>query len=54
MLPKKHFSGAQKRKKRKQDDQLAESQKGAIYKFFGTSNNVGANEVQGQEPDHEQ
>jgi hypothetical protein len=33
---------------------LAESQRGAIYKFFGTSSNVGANEVQGQEPDHEQ
>ncbi|PUZ67153.1 hypothetical protein GQ55_3G410300 [Panicum hallii var. hallii] len=54
MLLKKHFSGAQKRKKRKQDDQLAESQMGVIYKFFGTSSNVGANEVQGQEPDHEQ
>jgi hypothetical protein len=54
MLPKKHLSGAQKRKKRKQDNQLAESQRGAIYKFFGTSSNVGANKVQGQEPDHEQ
>jgi hypothetical protein len=32
---------------------LAKPQRGAIHKFFGTSSNVGANEVQGQEPDHE-
>ena len=34
MLPKKQLSGAQKRKKRKQDDQLAELQRGTLHKFF--------------------
>jgi hypothetical protein len=34
MLPKKHLSGAQKRRKRKLEDELKESQKGAIHKFF--------------------
>ncbi|XP_062182263.1 uncharacterized protein LOC133886585 [Phragmites australis] len=63
MLPKKHLSGAEKRKKRKREDQFIESQKGAIHKFFSISSNVvsGDNpediddcstEDQGQEPNH--
>ncbi|KAG2579201.1 hypothetical protein PVAP13_6NG248203 [Panicum virgatum] len=44
MLPKKQLSGAQKRKKRKHDDQLAESQRGTLHKFF----------LQVQESDHGQ
>ncbi|KAG2607286.1 hypothetical protein PVAP13_4NG233422 [Panicum virgatum] len=54
MLPKKQLSGAQKRKKRKHDGQLAESQKGALHKFFVSSSTVDVNEVQGQESDHGQ
>jgi len=54
MLPKKQLSGAQKRKKRKHDDQLAESQRGGLHKFFVSSSNVDVNEVQGQESDHGQ
>ena len=54
MLPKKQLSGAQKRKKRKHDDQLAESQRGALHKFFVSSSNVDVNEVQEQESDHGQ
>ena len=54
MLPKKQLSGAQKRKKRKHDDQLAESQRGALHKFFVSSSTVDVNEVQGQESDHGQ
>ncbi|XP_039851364.1 zinc finger MYM-type protein 1-like [Panicum virgatum] len=53
MLPKKQLSGAQKRKKRKHDDQLAESQRGALHKFFVSSSNADVNEV-GQESDHGQ
>ncbi|XP_042387840.1 zinc finger MYM-type protein 5-like [Zingiber officinale] len=34
MLPKKHLSGCEKRKKRKKLEQLTESQRGAINKFF--------------------
>ena len=34
MLPKKQLSGAQQRKKSKHDDKLAESQRGALHKFF--------------------
>jgi hypothetical protein len=37
MLPPKHLSGAQKRKKKKQEDLFIESQKGAIHKFFRTA-----------------
>jgi hypothetical protein len=40
MLPKKHLSGAQKRKKRKQEDQFVESQRGALHKFFAVSSNA--------------
>ena len=40
MLPKNHLSGAQKRKKRKLEDQFIESQKGAKDKFFSTPSNV--------------
>jgi hypothetical protein len=47
MLPKKSLSGYQKRKKRKHEDQLVESQKGALHKFF----NIDVNEVEGQESD---
>lgn len=55
MLPKKHLSGSQKRKKRKQDDLLIESQRGALHKFFSSSSNANAdvnvnvNEDDGQE-----
>ena len=52
-MPKKQLSGAQKRKKRKHDDQLAESQRGALHKFFVSSSNVDVNEV-GLESDHGQ
>ena len=34
MLPKKHLSGSQKRKRKRVEDQFIESQKGAIHKFF--------------------
>jgi hypothetical protein len=40
MLPKKLLSGAQKRNKRKWEDQFIESQNGAIHKFFSTPTNV--------------
>jgi hypothetical protein len=40
MLPTKHLSGAQKRNKRKRENQLIESQKGAIHRFFSASTNV--------------
>ena len=40
MLPTKHLSGAQKRNKRKRENQLIESQKGAIHRFFSASGNV--------------
>lgn len=56
MLPKKHLSGAQKRKRQKEKDQLAESQRGALHKFFQSSSNVDVNEAQGegqQEHDHD-
>ena len=46
MLPKKHLSGSQKRKKRKQDERLVESQKGALHKFFQLSSNADLNEDQ--------
>ncbi|ONM26952.1 hypothetical protein ZEAMMB73_Zm00001d007493 [Zea mays] len=52
MLPKKSLSGYQKRKKRKHEDQLVVSQKGALHKFFGVSSNVDVNEVEGHESDH--
>lgn len=54
MLPKKHLSGSQKRKKRKQDDWLIESQRGALRKFFQPSSNADLNEDQVQEPDEMQ
>ncbi|KAJ1278504.1 hypothetical protein BS78_04G084500 [Paspalum vaginatum] len=49
MLPKKHLSGAQKRKKRKQEDQFIESQKGALHKLFSASSNANVNVEQGQQ-----
>lgn len=42
-MPTKHLSGAQKRNKRKRENQLIESQKGGIHRFFSTSNNVPPN-----------
>jgi len=36
-------------KKRKQENQLIESQKGALHKFFPVTNNVVAGQDQGQE-----
>ncbi|KAL5658826.1 hypothetical protein ACJX0J_031989, partial [Zea mays] len=39
MLPTKHLSGAQKRNKRKRENQLIESQKGDIHRFFSASTN---------------
>jgi hypothetical protein len=52
MLGKRHKSGAQKRKEKKQDLQLRESQKGALHRFFPTSRNVEVSRNQGQQ--HEQ
>uniref|UniRef100_A0A7N0TTH6 TTF-type domain-containing protein n=1 Tax=Kalanchoe fedtschenkoi TaxID=63787 RepID=A0A7N0TTH6_KALFE len=37
MLPKKHLSGSEKRKKRKLDAQFIETQRGALNKFFKSS-----------------
>ena len=34
MLPKKHLSGAAKRKLKRQEDQFIQSQKGVIHKFL--------------------
>lgn len=51
MLSKKHLSGAQKRRKRKLEDELKESQKGAIHKFFSSSRNAKVSQDQGQEHD---
>jgi hypothetical protein len=39
-LPKKYLSRAQKRNKRKQENQFIESQKGAIHRFFSTPTSV--------------
>jgi len=43
-----------KGKKRKQDERLVESQKGALHKFFQLSSNADLNEDQEQEPDEMQ
>ena len=43
-----------KGKKRKQDERLVESQKGALHKFFQPSSNADLNEDQEQEPDEMQ
>jgi hypothetical protein len=51
MLPKKSLSGYQKRKKEKHEDQLVESQKGALHKFSIDSSNANVNEVEGKESD---
>jgi hypothetical protein len=51
-VKKRHKSGAQKRKEKKQDLQLRESQKGALHRFFPTSRNVEVSRNQGQQ--HEQ
>uniref|UniRef100_A0A7N0SZK7 HAT C-terminal dimerisation domain-containing protein n=1 Tax=Kalanchoe fedtschenkoi TaxID=63787 RepID=A0A7N0SZK7_KALFE len=37
MLPKKHLSGSEKRKKRKLDEKFIETQRGALHKFFTPS-----------------
>ena len=39
-MPRKYLSGYEKRKKKKQVDELVESQKGAIDKFFSKSSNI--------------
>ena len=51
MLPKKHKSGAEKRKERKQELQSRETQKGALHRFFPTSRNAEVSQDQGQEHD---
>jgi hypothetical protein len=51
MFLKKHKSGAQKRRKRKLEDELRESQKGVIHKFFSSSRNAEVSQDQGQEHD---
>jgi hypothetical protein len=38
-----------KKKKRKQDDQFVESQRGTLHKFFSVSGNANVNEDQGDE-----
>jgi hypothetical protein len=48
MLPKKHKSGAQKRKERKENEQAAESQRGALHKFLPVSSNATVSQDQGQ------
>jgi len=40
--------------KKKQDERLVESQKGALHKFFQPSSNADLNEDQEQEPDEMQ
>ncbi|CAA0824380.1 TTF-type zinc finger protein with HAT dimerisation domain [Striga hermonthica] len=49
MLPTKHLSGAQKRKKRKQLDQAAESQMGALHRFLSVSSNAEVGQDQGHQ-----
>ena len=40
MLPSKHLLGAQKRNKRKLEEQLIESQRGALHIFFQVTSNA--------------
>ena len=40
MLPKKHLSGAEKRKRKRLEEQFRESQRGALHKFFPTSSSA--------------
>ena len=40
MLPKKHLSGAAKRKWKRQEEQFVQSQQGALDKFFSASSSV--------------
>ena len=40
MLPKKHLSGCEKRKRKRQQDESVQSQKGAIHNFFSPSSSV--------------
>ena len=42
------LSGAQKRKKRKQEHQLVEQQRGSLHKFFPASSSAEARQDQGQ------
>ena len=49
MLPPKHLSGAQKRNKRKREEQLIESQKGALHNFFQATSNAEVTQDQRQE-----
>ena len=43
MLPKKHSSGSEKRKKKRKIDALKESQKGSIHKFFKSNTSTTRN-----------
>ena len=49
MLPPKHLTGAQKRNKRKREEQLIESQKGALHNFFQATSNAEVTQDQRQE-----
>jgi hypothetical protein len=40
MLPKKHLSGAAKRKRKRQEEQFVRSRQGALDKFFSASSSV--------------
>jgi len=43
MLPKKHSSGSEKRKKKRRIEALKESQKGSIHKFFKSNTSTARN-----------
>ena len=43
-MPPKHKSGAEKRKKRKRENELIESQKGALNRYFTTASSVDVND----------
>jgi len=40
MLPKKHLSGAAKRKRKRQEEQFVQSHQGALDKFFSASSSA--------------
>ena len=43
-MPPKHKSGAEKRKKRKRENELIESQKGALNRYLTTASSVDVND----------
>ena len=49
MLPLKQLSGAQKRNKRKREEQFIESQRGALHRFFQVTSNAEVTQHQRQE-----